>query len=475
MPDTLQEWAKLLVGIEVPVMSSTRAAIVELGRKQNSVSAAEIAAVILPDPMMTLRLMRLANDRPRKGLTETVGIIQHAVMLLGMTQTFTMLGRNPVVDGMPDKAARVGLHRVAARSYHAARQARDFGILRIDVDVEEMYIAALMHDVAELLLWAAAPDRMKELDKARRNMDFEAAEQELFGFHLSELSLALVQKWYLTDLAISALQPEECERRQRSRLVMQVSRLARHAELGWYDAAVQADLEGLAQSMKLPVDDITARVHRVAAAAARDQKFPGVVPAAAWLPMLPGPWPEEAVAEAPLVPQPEKLEKAITEMASHRDGSYTLHDLVVQVIKGMREGIGLRRVVFALLTKDRAQLRARYVVGAAEDEPLKQFHFEMQQPHLFSKLMSKQAAIWLKDDNRAQLAPFISEEIQRVINVDQFFAMSIGVHGKVLGMFYADCGEAGSASNDALNAAGYESFKKLCGQAALGMGHLAKS
>jgi hypothetical protein len=190
--------------------------------------------------------------------------------------------------------------------------------------------------------------------------------------------------------------------------------------------------------------------------------------------MLPGPWPDDpppVIASAPVAPQPEKLQKAMTEMAANRNGSYTLHDLMVQVIKGMRDGIGLQRVVFALLTKDSGQLRARYVVGAEEDAPLKQFHFDMKQPHLFSKLMAKQAAIWLKDDNRAQLAPFISEEIQRVTAVDQFFAMSVSLHGKVLGLFYADAGGAA----EGLSAAAYEDFKKLCGQAALGMGHLTKS
>lgn len=461
----------MLVETDIPVMNSTRSAIVALGRKQDSVSAAEIATVVLTDPMMTLRLMKQANDRPRKGLTENVGIIQHAVMLLGMTQTFTVLGKNPVVDSMPDKAARIGIHVAAARSYHAACLARDFGIQRIDVNVEEMYIAAMMHDVAELLLWSAEPERMKELAKARKSMAFEAAEQQIFGFELSELSLQLAQKWYLTDLAISSLQPAECERLQRSRLVMQCSRLSRHVEMGWYGDEVQADIAALAQSMNADEGDITARIHRVAAEAARNRQFPGVHPAATWLPMLPGPWPEEPKPVETPAPQPEKLEKAMTEMAAHRDGSYTLHDLMVQVIKGMREGIGLRRVVFALLSKDRAQLRARYVVGAADDDELKQFHFEMGEPHLFSKLMAKQAAIWLKDDNRAQLAPFINEDILRVTGVDQFFAMSLSVHGRVVGLFYAD---AGPDSTDGLSAESYESFKKLCGQAALGMGHLAK-
>ena len=61
-------------------------------------------------------------------------------------------------------------------------------------------------------------------------------------------------------------------------------------------------------------------------------------------------------------------------------------------------------------------------------------------------------------------------EVQKIIGVGEFFAMSVFVHGKPVGLFYADR-EYGECSLDEHS---YIEFKKLCVRAADGLGHLAR-
>ncbi|MDO9063881.1 MAG: hypothetical protein Q7U25_01575, partial [Sulfuricella sp.] len=150
----------------------------------------------------------------------------------------------------------------------------------------------------------------------------------------------------------------------------------------------------------------------------------GVPPAAALLPMLPGDWPAEPgeaeetrqSEEKPgvrLTPHPDVLNQVMDEIAAHLDGTLDLHDMMALVLKGMHEGIGLNRVVFALMTSDRSTLQAKYVVGAEPGSPLRQFQIDMTTRHLFSRLMEKVQGIWLSESNRNTLEPKIPNGIRQ--------------------------------------------------------------
>jgi hypothetical protein len=251
---------------------------------------------------------------------------------------------------------------------------------------------------------------------------------------------------------------------------MLAKKLAIDAEWGWHNPALVTDFDAIAEARRLSRDDAVAQAHRTAANVARCCVFGSAPPAATWLPMLPGDWPDEqAHAAKAAIPTPangDPFQSAMDEIARHLDGSLTLHDLLVMVMRGMRSGIGLERVVFALLTNDRSALVARAVVGAEDGSPLKAFRFNMADKHLFSVLMAKPQAIHLTDENRAKYTAYLTADILKTTSGRDFCAMSISLRGQVVGMFYGDGGAVGAAQ--------YEKFKKLCAQAALGMANLAK-
>ncbi len=467
----IDEWVSRLIPQEIPLMRQSVDRLQEL-RNVADVSAARIVTVVLSDPMMTLKLMRLANVNKSGVFAQRIVTAEHAAMMLGLDSTFNRLCQSPVLEEVLPQPARQGLLRVAARSYHAAMQARDWAVQRLDTNIEEVYIAAMLHEVGEMAMWQADPDLMIRLERTRHKQIGNEAESEILGFSLNALSLALAEQWNMPPLVTSAMQPKLCEVNVRPRCVMLASRLSRHAEWGWYEPALTKDIEEIAEARRLSQDDVIARIHRTASEAARRETFGGVPLAAAWLPMLPGVWPEDSVGVSETIrlsveEANDAYQEVMDEIARHLDGSLTLHELLVMVMRGMCRGIGFERLVFALLTKDSRTLVARAVVGADEGSPLKGFQFDMDEKNLFSVLMAKPQAIHLTDENRARYAAYLTESIVSTTSGRNFCAMSIGLGGKVIGMFYAD---GGGVKPDC-----YDKFKKLCTQAALGMAHLANT
>jgi hypothetical protein len=347
---------------------------------------------------------------------------------------------------------------------------------------EEVYIGALLYDMGEILLWAYAPEQALQIRKLarRKKLSLAQAQKEILGFDTRELQFAIAEAWHLPELMQEFMHSENAIQ-SRVRGVTMAALIARRAEVGWHDPALRADYEVIAGMLHMHFDEVVHLVHRNAVMEARYWDWYGVPPAAALLPMLPGEWPAEPgdveetqqpkeVPEAKLTPQHDVLSQVMAEIEAHLDGTLDLNDMMALVLKGMHEGIGLNRVVFALLTADRSALKAKYVVGAEPGSPLRQFQIDMTTRHLFSLLMAKVQGVWLSASNRNALEPMIPFGIRQLVGHGEFFAMSVFLHGKPVGLFYADRNHDGGA----LDEQRYLEFKQLCLRASQGLAHLAK-
>ncbi len=139
-----------------------------------------------------------------------------------------------------------------------------------------------------------------------------------------------------------------------------------------------------------------------------------------------------------LAPQVELYEEAILAIRRGVRKGIDLNALIDHVMRGLQQGAGLNRVVFALLDGERRNLVGRYLVGADSDPHFSRFTIALNPPNLFSRLMAKPQSVWVGDDNRSRLWPLVPVDFQRLIRTDSFFAMSLFVAGKPVGLFYAD-------------------------------------
>lgn len=486
---TIEDWVTDLSGRELPVLRRTAEELGALSGYTDDLSAAQIAAIVHRDPLMTIKVLGKANDMRRGHFSSDIVTVEHGVMMLGIDPFFRHFTRLPLLEHELARlpAARDGLLRVISRSHHAAYHAWDWSVFRQDVRADEVYTEALLYDLAELALWCLLPDLALEArSRARRNrVPYLEIVRDLLGFDLHALGFPLAKAWHLPATIVELLDHGSANHSRDVRVVL-ANAIAKHAETGWYSAELFSEIKEAASVLHISADEATARIHINAVEAANHWEWYGVPPAAAWLPMLPGDWPEEEAGddsgvaaskerdamseEVCLAPQPAKSQQVMDEIDAHLDGTFTLPELMNLVLQGMHEGIGLTRVVFGLLTADRTKVKAKYVHGAPPDSPLRGFEFDVMAPSLFARLMERMQGVWYNEANRKKLDPLIPSAIRAVIGEGDFYAMSVFVHGKAVAFFYADRGH-GTCELDGHS---YEAFKQLCLKAASGMAHLSR-
>jgi hypothetical protein len=116
-----------------------------------------------------------------------------------------------------------------------------------------------------------------------------------------------------------------------------------------------------------------------------------------------------------------------------------------------------KRVVFALLNGDRSRLRTRLALGGQPKDPIRQLDLATQPRHLFSLLLAKSQSLWVTDENRKKYQALFPKELAATLNKTDFFAMSLIVDERPIGILYAD--------GPTLTQNGYAHFRRQCRQA----------
>jgi HD-like signal output (HDOD) protein len=189
-------------------------------------------------------------------------------MMIGITPFFARFDKLPLVeDWLKDHPqALLGLLRVIARTRQASLFARDWAVLRHDLDVEEVTVAALLHDTAEILLWCFAPVLMlsiRSLLAENPGLRSAAAQQSVLGIRVTDLQLALARAWQLPQLLQTLMDGDHAEQ-PRVRNVIDAVNLARHAANGWNDPAIPDDLAEIGKLLGISADALMVRLRRLA-------------------------------------------------------------------------------------------------------------------------------------------------------------------------------------------------------------------
>ncbi len=474
---TLQDWLSRLTPGETPIFRHTRDALLALRTRSEDMTARELAAVVLADPLATLRLIFAANNRTNRHFGADVATVEHALMMQGVGRYLDRVAQCGVVEDTPigqRPEALNSLYRLLRIAQHAAWQARDFAILHTDVRAEEVQVAVLLYYAPEFLIWLQSPESAEHLARLRRRLESNEAERKALGFALIPLKLAMLEAWRIPDLTRDLLN-KDYGARPRQAIVQACFEIAHHSRHGWWDEHLDAAYEALGRIENTPPEVIVATVHANAVRAARFGHWIPAAPAAAWLPMLPGPWPpepgeeEEEAAPAPAarpLPDPDVLNQALQGIEQHLDGSLTLAQMSAHILRGLHTGLGLSRILFAMVTPDGKRVKSRFTLGIPQDDPLRHFEFPLETRDLFGQLMTKMQGVWLNEGNREKLWPMVSPGLRGAIGSYDFYAMSLHAGNRPVGLIYADRGH-GACSLDAHT---YADFKMFCLQAARGLG-----
>ena len=163
----------------------------------------EIARLIEADPILTMKLLRVANS-PIFATRNEIRSIQHALMLLGMKRISNIVLSVSIYSKFfisAHKNAAILMERFFQHSYLTGMTAKTLTqILRKDFEDNE-FVGGLLHDIGKMAMLQVHP---KEYSLVRQliiqeNLNELAAEKEVFNENHIEVGLQIAHLWKLPE------------------------------------------------------------------------------------------------------------------------------------------------------------------------------------------------------------------------------------------------------------------------------------
>jgi HD-like signal output (HDOD) protein len=484
----LDLWVMRLVQENMPIFNDTVQCVAGTASDENS-SLSELAWSILKDPTLTAQVIKFANSTYYNPYSKRISTVSRAVMRLGFNMIKEICLSIALIETVVSGPHKEKLALEVARAFHAAIQARSFAIRRNLPGPEEVFIGALLTRIGNIAFWCFAGDVGEKLESALTDFEREdQAETKVLGFKLERLTLRLNQEWKLSELLESALHDNKgIDPRIRS--IKLGCAVARASEEGWDCPRVMDLTKEVGDFLFLSQKETTETLHESARVAAEIMESYGAgrsvslvpLPMPIKLPSLlvegiqapevekigrPGPPPLEpphpeivSIAQMKHFPRPD----AGIQLCSLRDlsslvtsGKADLNMVLSIVLEGIYRGIGMDRVLFALLTPDRQHLNGKYGLGWEDEGYIQNVKIGVgpEMLNVFGYLLRDRKPLWVTARPDNIIKPLLTEDVFQITGGGPFFAMPLAIKATAIGIIYSDR----NLSRRELDEESYESF-----------------
>jgi hypothetical protein len=460
LPQGTAGWARALLAQQLPALARTAQDISECARDDDT-SGTDLAALILRDAGMTTRVLRLASSRLHNPHGQRIRTVSRAVALLGFDVVREIALGIAVLDVLGSRQAGCAQAAAeAARALRTAVQARALAeAAGIDAP-EEVFIAALLQDLGHLGFWSVVPQWLPSWRQDAAQSPLQAAQRvhAEIGLDLDDLSLVLN-----AELRLSPLLLGDADAPGR-----RAAGLARR----WVDALEPG---GRAADFEVALAD-AAEAFAIEPAALREQVAAQARQGDALVEDLFDP------AVRALLPVPRRIDEAQSEAAptsARADAAFgldVLRDLadlqasgrpdpgvaLSMVMEGLQRAAGFDRVVFALLSPDRSELRLRSALAGHREPLVAAFPLPLRDCGRLLELMAVPRVQHLSATSLDT-----GRWLQR-LGAREALLGPLVVDGRVLGLLHADR----AVSGDAIEHDARTLFALLLQQANLALGHV---
>lgn len=260
----LEAWVLYFSGAEMPILRQTARRLEEARKNLDRVSGRDISRIVLQDPLMAVRVLAYIQPYRGKHLRSDITTIASAVMMLGVEPFFSKFENPLTIEAMlhDEPQAMLGLLQIMRRVQRATHYAHDWAFARHDVNIEEVVLAALLHDLSEVLLWCFAPRlaiQLRDLQKTDRTLRSSLAQEKVLGIRLFDLQHALCDAWHLPELLKSLMNDANAEQARVRNVTLAVN-LARHSAGGWTDAALPDDFAAIEKLLNISRETLISRL-----------------------------------------------------------------------------------------------------------------------------------------------------------------------------------------------------------------------
>ncbi|WP_230874661.1 HDOD domain-containing protein [Methylomonas sp. LL1] len=460
---SLDEWAEVLRAEEMPIFSNTAQQIfVALDDKKKG--AMELASIILQDPNLTAKLLRVGNSPYYNPSRQRISTVSRAIVILGLQMIRELTLACSFFEAILSSANKERANQEIALAIHAATQARALAILLRDESPEEVFVAALLNNIGHVVFWCSSNKQVVKIHQLISNSGLVAAkaEKNVLGFSLADLGKKLSKSWHLGGLIESAINhPESSDKRIQT--VCMGGRICEAIKQGWESEAMAACLKELHRLTGEPIELIKAKIKANTARAVDIAQQFGALDASRFISQEHG-GPAVVLHEEERPDKKQLQFQVLQDITSHISGNIDLNVLFEMVMEGIYRGVEMDRILFMLLSPDKNSLSEKISLGWQKQADSDKFHVYNDDANgnvLFHALYDHDGQ-WLKPSEHAAL---YTTQINMSLGRHECFVFPIRVEEKPIGLIYCDRG----TRNQALTAEDFSSAKHFVKQAQIGL------
>ncbi len=166
-------------------------------------SLADAGDVILNDPNLTIRLLKLVNSA-YFGFSDRIATVSHAVSLIGSKELQNLVLATLIIEKFSTQpGGMMSMHDFWAMSLRSALMAKELALhCKVKFDKESIFICGLLHDIGKLVFYRQIPELAKKIEQyVERTGESEIdAEQEILGFNRFDTGAELARLWNLPEI-----------------------------------------------------------------------------------------------------------------------------------------------------------------------------------------------------------------------------------------------------------------------------------
>lgn len=432
-----QAWVDYLGQVELPVLAQTLNQINSITESHTS-SVHDLAEVILRDADLTSQVLKISNTVYYNPSSQVISTVSRAIALVGFETVKGIAMTSALIDALLSKQPRPHLLKNLAFALHGAVQARQLLGAQDGRRREEIFIAALLSSIGELVFWSCNTTQAAQLEEALQQQSPSSAQRAVLGTTFPEVTRQLMESWHLGTLirAVAGTRPEGALVEQ----IRLICRLVREAETGWDTPRAADTREQLARSLGTPLATLQGQLRQnlqQTVDIARTYRIEMILP---YLPLQ-----TRRAGHRPPAPtgDPALQLQILRDMALILAERPSLNAILQILAEGIHRGVGLERVAILILSARENRFLPRIVLGHRTEHWKVQFtlppegrtvlHEALKEPHL--ALLGSAEGGLAKSLEPLAFDPWIGR------HPGVLAPLTIG--SRCVGLLYADRGEQG--------------------------------
>ncbi|WP_434458665.1 HDOD domain-containing protein [Stutzerimonas urumqiensis] len=447
----LEAWLERLNQAELPALATVVVELQRVAQEQDS-SVKQLADVLLRDAALTSNVLRVGNSSYYNPSREPIKTISRAIVLIGFENVRLISLSVTLIDGLLTRAPRQQLQELLARSFHAAVQARNLAGYVLTRNQEEVFIAALLHNLGELAIWGCGGEQADELAQAldRPGEDREEAVQRILGVGFRQLTQGLIRSWNLGELASLASGTARIDD-PALRCISLGVRISEAALQGWECEAMEPLIDETARLIGVSHEEA---LQQILTSADEAVDVAATFGASRLCRLIPNTDPaqirlqQEQRRARLLQPDLVLMQRALQDLGMMASSRGSIDLILDTALGGLHHGVGLERVMLAVLADGQRRFRARRVMGENTEQWSEGFDLPLDpsgQADIFSFVLRDRQPLWLGVPASYGLDELITEPIRRTIGKGMFFIAPLLSGTRKIGVLYADCRLSGRA------------------------------